>query len=169
LLISLIVAMAKNRVIGADGQLPWHLPGDLQRFKRLTMGHHLLMGRKTWHAIGRALPGRTSLILSRDPNFKAPGGQVFNRVKTALAAAETAGEMELFVCGGGEIYAQLLPLCQRIYLSRLADEFKGSVYFPEIDLGEFRPIRRIELFAEMNWEFTILQRKSLSTGAAAII
>jgi len=169
LLISLIVAMAKNRVIGADGQLPWHLPGDLQRFKRLTMGHHLLMGRKTWHAIGRALPGRTSLILSRDPALVAPDGQVFNRVTTALAAAEKAGETELFVCGGAEIYAQLLQVCHRIYLSRLSREFQGDAYFPEIMTSEFGLIRRVELFAETNWQFTIFERQSLSAVSTAMI
>jgi dihydrofolate reductase len=169
LLISLIVAMASNRVIGMAGQLPWHLPGDLQRFKRLTMGHHLLMGRKTWNSIGRPLPGRTSLIVSRDPAFVAPGGQVFGQLTTALAAAEEAGETELFVCGGAEIYAQLLPVCHRIYLSRLSKEFRGDVYFPEMMTSEFRVIRHVELFAEMSWQFTLFARQSLSAVSTAII
>lgn len=169
MLISLIVAMANNRVIGTADQLPWHLPGDLQRFKRLTMGHHLLMGRRTWKSIARPLTGRTSLILSRNPAFVALGGQVFDQVASALAAAEQAGETELFVCGGGEVYAQLLPVCHRIYLSRLMVEFKGDIYFPEMMTSLFRLVRRVELFDEINWQFTIYERQSLSAVPTAII
>lgn len=132
MLISLIVAMAKNRVIGRADQLPWHLPHDLKRFRQLTFGHHLLMGRKTFTAIGRPLPGRTSLILSRDPTFRPAAGRVFCQIDAALAAARQAGETELFVCGGAEVYAQLLPRAARIYLTELQREVEGDVRMPPI-------------------------------------
>ena len=150
--------MSKNRVIGCDGQLPWHLPEDLQRFKQLTMGHTLLMGRKTFESIGRPLPGRTSYILSRTPQFAAPGCRVFPELAAALAAAEIAGETELFICGGEELYRQTLPLCQRIYLTELENEVVGDRYFPAIPVGQFRPVPQQTRFENRACSFSLLER-----------
>ncbi len=158
MLISLIVAMAKNRTIGCQGKLPWHLPEDLQHFKRETMGHTLLMGRKTYQSIGRPLPGRSSFIVSRNPQFVAPDCQVFGVLAAALAAAEAAGETELFICGGEELYRQTLPLCHRIYLTELAEEVAGDRYFPVIPTGQFRQVRQPAGADGQGYRFSLLER-----------
>ncbi len=159
MLISLIVAMSTNRCIGRDGQLPWHLPGDLQRFRQLTMGHSLLMGRKTFESIGRPLPGRTSYILSRHPDFSMSGCHTVNDLNNVIDAAESAGETELFICGGEDIYRQTLPLCDRIYLTELEREVAGDRFFPEVPLEQFSRIRHLRLCAAEQWQFSVLQRK----------
>jgi dihydrofolate reductase len=157
LLISLIVAISKNRVIGAAGQLPWRLPGDLQRFKRLTMGQTLLMGRKTYQSIGRPLPGRKTIVLSRDPDFRAADCTVAADLPSGLAAADGA---ELFICGGGEIYRQTLPLVERIYLTELQREVAGDTFFPEIPTDQFQVISRLQGIAgDEAYCFSILQRR----------
>lgn len=156
--ISLIVAMSSNRVIGIDGQLPWHLPADLQRFKQLTMGQTLLMGRKTFESIGRPLPGRQTIVVSRNPAYQAEGCTLVHDLTAGLAAAKTA---ELFICGGGEIYLQALPLAGKIYLTELLREVEGDTRFPEIPAGEFRISHSEELLdAGERCRFSILQRCS---------
>jgi len=158
LLISLIVAISRNRVIGASGQIPWRLPGDLQRFKQLTMGQSLLMGRKTYQSIGRPLPGRQMIVLSRDPKFQAEGCETAPDLQSGLLAAGQ-GE-ELFICGGAEIYRQALPLVERIYLSELEREISGDTYFPDIPREEFKIIRSLLLVeAAESYRFSILQRR----------
>ena len=113
--LTLIVAYSENRVIGRDNTLPWKLPGDLAHFKRSTLGHPILMGRKTWDSLGRPLPGRSNIVISRNPDFAAPGATVVPTLEAALAAC---GEVEqAFVIGGAQIYAQALPLAQRIPVS----------------------------------------------------
>ncbi|WP_156826913.1 dihydrofolate reductase [Geopsychrobacter electrodiphilus] len=159
LLISIIVAMARNRCIGRDGRLPWHLSGDLQRFKQLTMGHSLLMGRKTFESIGRPLPGRTSYVLSRDAAFNAPGCHAFGDISAALVAAEAAGENELFVCGGEEIYRQMLPRCGRIYLTELEREVTGDAYFPPLPAEQFQRVRRVTLVEDETYTFSVYERR----------
>lgn len=158
MLISLIVAMAKNRCIGRDGQLPWHLPVDLQRFKQLTMGHSLLMGRKTYESIGRPLPGRTSYILSRTPEFSASGCRTVSDLNMAIATAESAGETELFICGGEEIYRQTLALCDRIYLTELDREVDGDCFFPQIPIIEFRCVRNLQGCDAEPYFFSVFER-----------
>lgn len=156
MLISLIVAMSKNRVIGADGQIPWQLPDDLQRFKRLTMGQTLLMGRKTYASIGQPLPGRQTIILSRDPDYRVAGCQVVKNLQAGLAAAQTD---ELFICGGGEIYQQALPLAEKIYLTELQREVAGDTFFPRLPAEQFRVLHSEELLdADEACRFSILQR-----------
>ena len=138
--ISIIVAMARNRVIGAGNQLPWRLPADLKHFRRLTMGHPIVMGRKTYESIGRPLPGRTTVILSRDPAYTAPGCIVLASIDQALALA--AGGEEVFVIGGAELYQQMLKRAQRIYLTEVAADVAGNVLFPELDLTQWREVDR---------------------------
>lgn len=133
MIISLIVAVAQNGVIGKDNQLPWHIPEDLRFFKTVTMGHHIIMGRKNYQSIGRALPGRTSLVLSRQLDYMAPGCTVLPSLEAALQYAHESGEVEAFVIGGAEIYRQALSQAQRIYLTQVHSEFSGDVYFPDWD------------------------------------
>ena len=129
--VSLVVAVSENGVIGIDNRLPWRIPGDLARFKRITMGNTLVMGRKTFESIGKALPGRTSVVLTRDPSWKAPEGVVVaHGVDEAMARAPGP---EIFVIGGGEIYDLLLPSADRIYLTRVHERVQGDTYFASPD------------------------------------
>jgi dihydrofolate reductase len=136
--LSAIVAMASNRVIGVNNQLPWRLPADLARFKRLTMGHTLVMGRKTYESIGRPLPGRTMIVVTRQPDFAPPGVKVAHSVDEALALAQ--GDDEVFIAGGAELYAQTLGRLDRLYLTRIDREVAGDTRFPELDLASWRLI-----------------------------
>ena len=133
--LSILVAMGRNRVIGRDNRLPWRLPVDLQRFKTLTMNHAIIMGRKTYDSIGRALPGRRSFVLSRSTRFHPEGVTVVRSLDEALAACE--GEDEVFVIGGGSLYQEALQRADRLYLTQIEADFEGDVFFPEVDLGEW--------------------------------
>ncbi|NNC04135.1 dihydrofolate reductase [Corallococcus exiguus] len=134
--ISAIVAMAANRVIGQGNTLPWRLPLDLARFKRLTMGHTLVMGRKTYDSIGRPLPGRTTVVLTRQRDWAAPlGVHVAHTVDDAL---RQAGDSEVFIAGGADLYAQTQALWQRLYLTRIERDFPGDAFFPSVDLTGWR-------------------------------
>jgi len=130
--------MSRNRVIGASGAIPWHLPQELQRFKQLTMGHHMIMGRKTWESIGRPLPGRTSVVVTRQRGYRAPGALVVPSLEAAIAAA--AGDDEIFVIGGAELYAQALPLASRLYLTRVEAEIDGDTRMPAIPAEDWREV-----------------------------
>jgi len=134
---SLVVAMARNRVIGRDNQLPWRLPADLARFKRLTMGHHLIMGRKTYESIGRPLPGRITVMLTRSAVVDVPNVLVARSLDDAFAQAAARGDDEPFVCGGAEIYAQALPACDRCYLTVVERQYTGDAIFPGLEIGEW--------------------------------
>jgi len=141
--IALIVAMAANRVIGRENQLPWRLPGDLPRVKRLTMGKALIMGRKTHESIGRPLPGRLNIILTRQVDYQAEGCVVVHTVEEALAAAQAyAPDKEIIIFGGADLYRLFLPQANRLYLTLLADPFPGDTFFPEIDWSEWQEITR---------------------------
>ena len=131
--LSLIAAVADSGVIGRDNQLPWHLPRDLKRFKRVTMGHHLLVGRKTFEAIGRPLPGRTMVVLSRTVIDLPDQVRHARSLDEAIAVAETAGESEAFVAGGEQIYRLALERADRLYLTRVHREVAGDAHFPEFD------------------------------------
>jgi dihydrofolate reductase len=153
--ISLIVAMAANRVIGKDGQLPWHLPSDLARFKQITMGYPLIMGRKTYDSIGRPLPGRKTIVLSRQPAYQPTGCLVLTSLDAALK--EVWDYDEVFICGGEELYQEALPRCQRIYLTELEREIEGDTFFPEIP-EHFLTIEEDQVTEEESYRFRILQR-----------
>lgn len=139
---SIIVAKAENHVIGQDNRLPWHLPGDLQHFKRVTMGHHLIMGRKTFSSIGRLLSGRKLIVVTRNPNYQTGEYTVVRDVPTALAVAERAGETEVFIAGGRSIYQETLALVDKIYLTEVSASFVGDTFFPVISASEWRVVKR---------------------------
>jgi dihydrofolate reductase len=135
--ISILVAVAENGVIGRGGKLPWHLGDDLKRFKQLTMGHTIVMGRKTWESIGRALPGRRNVVISRQTGYEAECAEVVTSLDEALNIAEAAGEVEVFVIGGAEIYRLVLPCADMLYLTRVHTEVSGDACFPEFDLSDW--------------------------------
>ena len=134
-MISLIVAASTNNVIGAQGDLPWRLSDDLRRFKALTMGKPIIMGRLTWESIGRPLPGRQNIVITRQPGYRAEGCSVVASVDEALDVAGAAPE--IMVIGGGDIYRQLLPRASRIYLTRGEAEIDGDTFFPELSEAEW--------------------------------
>ncbi len=138
--LTLIAAVARNGVIGNDNALPWRLPEDLKRFKELTLGHPIIMGRKTWASLGRPLPGRRNIVISRDPDFKAPGGIVVASLAAALAASADASEA--FVIGGAEIYALALPEAQCLRLTEIDRDFPGDTHFPGFDPAAWRETER---------------------------
>jgi dihydrofolate reductase len=136
--ISLIVAASENNVIGVRGELPWRLPADLRRFKAITMGKPIVMGRLTWESIGRALPGRHNIVISRQEGFVA---QDCTAVRSPEAAIEAAGDVpEVMVIGGGHIYAAFLPRAGRVYLTRVHQEIKGDAFFPALDAAEWTTV-----------------------------
>ncbi len=129
--ISLIVAASENGIIGRDGDMPWHLSADLKRFKRLTMNHHMIMGRKTYQAIGRLLPGRTTIIVTRQQDLQVDGALIANSLTQAFEIAKN--DDQIFVVGGGEIYRQALPYADKIFLTRVHTTLDGDTSFPKID------------------------------------
>lgn len=139
-LLSAIVAMAENRVIGANNQLPWYLPADLAHFKSITTGHPIVMGRKTYESIGKPLPNRTNIILTRDPDYQVNDCIVVSSIDDAIATAAADEQQEIFIIGGAEVYKQLLPRIQRLYITFVYHPFEGDVYFPELNMQEWREI-----------------------------
>jgi len=137
--LALIAARACNGVIGKDGALPWHLPGELKYFKQLTLGHAIIMGRKTWDSLGRPLPGRRNIVVTRDNAFTAEGAEVAHTFVAALSLAH-ASDPEPFVIGGAEIYAQALPYASKIYMTEVHADFEGDTYFPELNPTEWHPV-----------------------------
>lgn len=146
--LSLIVAMARNRVIGIDNALPWHLPEDLKHFRNLTMGHHIIMGRKTYDSIGRPLPGRTTVIVSRDPGYAMAGCLVAHSLDEAVRLS--VGDAEAFFVGGSSLYGQALPLADRLYITEIQADFEGDAHFPEFDPA--------------HWQETARERHTSGTG-----
>lgn len=161
---SILVAMAKNRVIGRNNALPWHLSPDLKRFKQLTMGHHIVMGRKTYESIGRPLPGRTSVIVTHQPDYQAPGAIVAGSLVAALKICSEGKEVdrESFVIGGAEVYQQALELCQRMYVTEIQQEFEGDALFPEFDPQQWREVSRekhqLDEDGGLEYHFVVLDR-----------
>lgn len=150
--LSLIVAMASNGVIGINQQMPWHLSADLKKFKQLTLGKPILMGRKTHEAIGRVLPGRDNIVISKNLDYQALGCSVFNDIDTALAAYATSAE--LFVIGGAAFYELLLPTADFIYLTRIHKSFIGDTYFPNLNHQEWQEIERLDINTDNSVDFS---------------
>jgi len=138
--INVIVAMARNRVIGINNTLPWRLPADLQHFKALTMGHHLIMGRKTYESIGKPLPGRTTVIVTRNAAYHVEGCISATSIDAAIAAC--GEDPEIFFVGGAELYVQVLPRADRLYLTEIQADYVGDAHFPELERGAWREVER---------------------------
>ena len=137
--LAMIVAASTNNVIGVDGDLPWHISADLKRFKKLTMGHHLIMGRKTFESIGKCLPGRTTVIVTRQPDFAFPSAKIAYTIESAIEQA--AGDESPFIVGGAEIYSLAMPHVDRIFLTRVHQEIEGDTHLPAIDWGQWELIQ----------------------------
>lgn len=159
--ISLIVAYDRHRGIGKEGKLPWHIPADLQLFKRLTWGHHIVMGRRTFESIGRVLPGRTTIVVSRNSSQYPEGCFYVATLEQALALAQERGETECFLIGGARLYAAALSYAHRIYASEIEGEFDCDVFFPHLDPGEWeeRWATTISSANAPSFRFRILDRK----------
>lgn len=138
--ISIIAAVAENGVIGRGGKLPWHLSADLQRFKRLTIGHTIIMGRRTWKSIGRALPGRQTVVVTRQSDYRLDleGICVATSLDEARRVAEAAGDDEVFIVGGAELYRDALPLAERLYFTRVLARVEGDTFFPTYDTRQWQ-------------------------------
>jgi dihydrofolate reductase len=138
--ISIIAAMAANRTIGIENRLPWHLPDDLKRFKALTMNHHIVMGRKTYDSIGKPLPGRSTIIVTRNMDYAVPGCVAVNSLDAALTVSFS--DEEVFFVGGADLYRQALPIANRIYLTEIRRVFDGDAFFPEFDMSQWNETSR---------------------------
>lgn len=136
--ISIIAAIGKNRELGKDNKLLWHIPDDLPRFKKLTLGHPIIMGRKTFESIGRPLPNRTNIVVTRDSSYEVEGVVVVHSIEKAIEEAKKKDKEEIFVIGGGQIYEQALPFADRLYLTIVDAQAEADTYFP--DYSEFKKI-----------------------------
>ncbi len=161
--ISAIVAMAENGVIGKNNQIPWHLPVDLKHFKTLTTGHTIVMGRKTHESIGKPLPQRTNIVLTRQKDFQAPGCIVLPTIIATLEWANANQNQEIFIIGGAEIYQQWLPFIRKMYLTIVNAQIMGDTYFPTFDRRLWQEVERQDLLADdnnmYNFSFITLVKK----------
>jgi dihydrofolate reductase len=151
--ISLIVAMASNRAIGLNNQMPWHLSGDLKRFKQITMGHPIIMGRLTFEAIGRPLPGRTNIIVSRNPSYQQEGCVVVDSVEAAINHGRRLAD-EVFVIGGATLYEATLPLADSLYITQINQDFDGDTFFPDFDTNDWIEVEREDVVDDAGVSFT---------------
>lgn len=163
MLISAICAMSENRVIGNHNQLPWHLPADLRHFKKITLGKPILLGRKTYESIGRPLPDRCNVVITRDTHFQAPGCVVVNSIEHALDAVGYSEEV--FIIGGALLYHQTLSLTQRLYMTLIHHHFDGDTFFPDINTHEWSEVERVDCQVDAEnlypYSFIVMDRKSV--------
>ena len=138
--IAIIAAVARNGVIGVRNRMPWHVPEDLKRFRRLTLGHAVIMGRRTFESIGKPLAGRNNIVVTRSPGWTGSGCRAAHSIETALAAVHA--QQEAFVIGGAEIYALALPFACRLYITEIERDFEGDAFFPEFDRSRWREVSR---------------------------
>lgn len=165
--LSMIVAAAQNRVIGRDNALPWYLPNDLKYFKQTTLGKPIIMGRKTYESIGKPLPGRTNIVITRQTDYQPDGVKVVHSVAEARDLAESVclidGQEEAMIMGGAEIYTLALPDADRLYLTEVHADVDGDAYFPEYDKTEWKEISREDFSAEgsnpYNYSFVVYDKK----------
>lgn len=153
--VSIIVAMGHNRAIGYKNALPWRLPADLQHFKQKTSGHHVIMGRKTFESIGRVLPGRTFIVVSRQTGYRAEGCLVVNSVEEGISLAKRNDETEAFIIGGMEIYTQALPLCDRLYITEVEASPMADAFFPDYDESQWKLVELSRQPADQKNEFAM--------------
>lgn len=162
MLIATIFAMSENRVIGKNNQLPWHLPADLKHFKKVTLGKPILMGRKTYESIGRPLPERCNVVITKDSDYQAPGCVVVNSIEKALAVTKESDE--IFVIGGALLYQEMLPLTQRLYMTIIHQQFEGDAFFPELNKNEWHEVERLNHSEDAenkhSYSFLILDRRT---------
>lgn len=163
MIVSLMVAYSRNRVIGKDNRLLWRLSDDLKNFKRVTSGHHIIMGRKTYESIGRALPNRTNVVITRNSEFQAPGCIIVHSLDEALKLAHDNGDSEAIITGGGEIYLQSLSKVDKLYITEVDCEIEGDAYFPDLDISDWKLVNEIQWDKdeknEFAWTFKELSRK----------
>lgn len=163
MLVSAIVATAHNNVIGKDNDIPWYLPADLKYFKKKTLHHHIIMGRKNYQSIGRPLPKRTNVIITRDPFFIASNCIVKSSLEEALEAAHDNGEEEAFIIGGGMIYELSQSYWDRVYLTEVDLKVEGDIYFPKLDLEKWKLVssepHEADEKNEFNYTFKLFERK----------
>ncbi len=163
MIISAIVACAKNGIIGKDNEIPWYLPADFAYFKRTTMNHHIIMGRNCFESIGRPLPKRTNIVITRNPFYIASGCLMVNSITESLKIASKNGETEAFIIGGGEIYKQSVHLWDKLYLTEVDLDTEGDVFFPKIDLSEWRLVSEEHHLKdeknEFDFTFKIFEKK----------
>ncbi len=165
--LAIIVAQASNRVIGVNNKLPWHLPEDLRYFKQVTTGKPIIMGRNTFESIGRPLPGRENIVISRQSNYAPDGVKVVDSLDVAYELAESIGLVngidEAMVIGGAQIYEQALPKAERLYLTQVEAEIDGDAWFPEFQKNDWKEVGRENFSAEgpnpYNYSFIVLDRK----------
>ena len=159
--LSLIAALAQNRVIGIENRLPWKLPEDLAHFKALTLGHPILMGRKTFESLGRPLPGRRNIVITRNPDFQAVGSEIAVSIADAIALCAEADE--IFFIGGAALYEQVLPLVDRLYLTEVYTHAQGDAWFPDYDPSAFREVSRESYMGvkgdALRFDFVVYERK----------
>jgi dihydrofolate reductase len=153
--LSIIVAIANHRVIGLNNTLPWHLPEDLKRFKALTLGHHIVMGRKTYESLGRLLPGRTTVIVTRNPHYQVEGALVAHSLEAALVLA--SGDSEPFLIGGAELYQSGLHLANKLYLTEIHADYQGDAYLPEIDMADWVETARSSHISQNGLAFSYVE------------
>jgi dihydrofolate reductase len=169
--IALIAAAADNDVIGRDNDLPWRLPDEFRHFKRTTVGHHVIMGRRTWESQGcKPLPDRVNVVVTSRRDYTAPGAHVVHSLDAALRLARDAGEDEAFVIGGTALFAEALPIADRMYLTRVHAEPEGDTRFPSFDADEWRVIEREEHAADARhqYAFTIMTLERTTSGVGGI-
>jgi dihydrofolate reductase len=174
--LALICAMAENRVIGCNNNLPWHLPEELRHFKRTTMGNSIIMGRKTWESIGRALPGRSNIVISTNPDYVAEGARVVTSLADAIQLAESIstidGSEEAFIIGGAGLYQAALSMADRFYLTRVHAEVEGDTFLKEFDESDWQEIDREEFSKNesnpYDYSICVLERVATVPGAKAV-
>ena len=155
--ISMIVAMAVNRVIGRGGDIPWKIPGEQKLFKKITVGHCIVMGRKTYESIRQPLPQRTNIVITRQEDYNAPGCIVVGSLQGAMEACP-ADEREVFICGGGQLYREAMPQANRLYLSVLPQIVDGDTYFPEFPVDDFSLTSAETIVGPQPYHFLIYDR-----------
>ncbi len=159
-MLSIIVAVSENNVVGKENKLPWKLSADLKRLKLLTMGHHIIMGRKTWESLGRPLPGRVNVVITSDKNYKAESGVVVHSLKEALTVSSI--DDEIFIFGGGKIFKEAMPLVKKIYITMVHSIIDGDTFFPVLDMNDWKETSREDFKADeknqYDYSFVTLER-----------
>ena len=165
LVFSHIVAASKNHVIGINNKLPWHIPEDLEYFKKMTFHKAIIMGRKTFESLGKALPNRLNLVLSRDKNFNPEGAFCFSSIQKAIPYCSQPENLakygkEIFIIGGGEIFKQTLPFVHRLYVTRIHEDYKGDAFYPAIPEDQFQEIKRTDRSKPVPFSFLVFESKN---------